>query len=179
MVFEKYGLKNQIVVLPGFDQKVSIGEKNYLRFDGIVKDINKHTDQLCLEFNTVNTFEDGSKKTGRAFNLTYGDSKGSIIFYRDAGDLYNPFTLGQISTDALIHFGLEKKLGELFEKAGFALDEDFYNVPRENAWDLGGLLAIHLTGGPGGIPEPFPERVDSKAVCLIYKDGRSFTAPDL
>lgn len=169
MVFERYGLRNGIVTLPGFDRDVSIGDSNYFRFDGLVKSIDEHTRELCQEFRLPNTFDDGSKLSGRTTTIGYRFFVGSIIYYKDMGEAHNIFTLGHESVETLMDYDMEQTLVKWLKEANFSVNGNISGIPRETFCDVGGLLALHLKGKHDEFVRQYPTRVDPRIIALMYQ----------
>ena len=172
MVFERYGLKNGVVTLPGFDLDMSIGESNYFRFDGLVESIDEHTEKLCQEFRLQHKFKEGSSLYGRTLTLKYKGLVGSIIFYKDMGENHNIFTLGHESTDALIGYGMKKTLVDLFRGCGIFMDSNIDDIPKQDFCDAGGLLALKLKGQSTEYAQHHLNRINPLFVELMRQSGQ-------
>lgn len=168
MVFERDGFSNRIVTLPGFDKEISIGKLNYLRFDGLVEDIDEHTRKISREFRIPNNFGDGSELSGRTITLRYRDFVGSVIFYKDMGEAHNIFTLGHESVETLLDYGMGQTLVDFLRDAGFAVNDNIGGIPRELYGDIGGLLALHLRGKMDEFVEQYTARVHPGIIAMMY-----------
>ncbi|TKJ16925.1 hypothetical protein CEE44_00105 [Candidatus Woesearchaeota archaeon B3_Woes] len=169
MVFERYGLKNGIVTLPGFDIDLSIGESNYLRVDGLVKSIDEHTEKLCQEFRLQHKFKEGSSLYGRTLTLRHNDHVGSIIFYKDRGDAHNTFTLGRESTNALISYGMKNTLVDFFNEFGIYIKGNIDDFSKKELCDAGGLLALSLKGISDESAQQFSGIINPLLISLKYQ----------
>jgi len=169
MAFEDYGMKNGIVTIPGFGMDVSIGDKNYIRVDGLVQNIKDHTRTVSREFGLQENFGDVSTLSGRTITVRYEDYAGSVIFHKDMGEAHNIFTLGHESFEMLMEYGMEETLVDLFRDAGFAVSGNISNIPRELFCDVGGLLALHLKGKREEFVAQYPNRIHPGIVDLMYR----------
>ena len=107
MVFEDYGFKTGRIVFPGLDLVVRFNEDRYFRNDGIVADMNQHTDEVLGEFWASNhDYQRGVPAYGRHIPFNSNSDKASLIFIRDWNPETNRFSYGHESTHAIIYLGL-------------------------------------------------------------------------
>ena len=64
MVFEQYALQTGRITLPGLDIILELNSNQYFRNDGVVDDINAHTDALNREFGINLEYEKKSPLPG-------------------------------------------------------------------------------------------------------------------
>jgi hypothetical protein len=143
MIFEKYGFNTE-AVLPGLNLSVKLGKNKYLRNDGLVNDIDEHTDLIKKELKVDFEYEKGTSDYGGLVALKEGKEKAAIIFFSDPNPKTQNFYSGHESGHAIIYLGLEKLLIAQLRQEGFTLDPfKKYNDEELIAHTIG-LFSLYL-----------------------------------
>ncbi len=148
MKFEKNTFYSSKVTFPGLDINVFLPSNRYLRYDGVVDDINAHTKLVLSQFgrqdyHNVTSNKDWGRHIALSLTLTDIPVKASVIFSRAQSPARSLFNLGHESVHALIHLDQEKYFLDELRRQGFFFNPFERYSDEENIADVGGLLALY------------------------------------
>ena len=145
MVFERWGFKTGKVILPGLELIVQLHQNKYFRNDGVVMDMDKHTDDALRELGaSSHDYKRGTDAFGRHIALSSVGNRASLIFIQDSQNPeVNIFSYGHESTHAVIHLGLESYFLKKIRRMGFTLDPFKRYHDEESIAHVGGLVSVY------------------------------------
>ncbi len=142
--FNALGYRTGEIYLPGLDIIIPLNPNQYFRNDGIVSDIEAHTEKVFSQFGISYNRNNGSEQDyGRHVGVGNQTVKSSTIFVRDTDDLTNLFNFGHEATHALIHFGWEQYFLDALYAERFLLNPFEKYDDEEQIAHIGGLLGLH------------------------------------
>jgi hypothetical protein len=144
MNFLEKGYQTGNVWLPGLDITVYLNSNQFFRNDGIVKDMQIHTNKVYYEINPRIKHDSYPIPLGRCI-ITY-DERSNIaaaIFVKENDPINHIFNYGHESVEALIKYGRGDVLLDELKKEGFFIDPFQRYNDTENIANIGGFLALH------------------------------------
>lgn len=159
MTLENLGYSTGDIILPGLDILITLPSNRYFRDDGVVRDLDGHTEEVLKELGKKNTYTRYQIPTfgsciGEPIDIGGVETKLSVIFYLDLLPIDLVFTKGEESTHALIFLNQERYLLELLRHLRFSIDPFRVFKDDESIAHLGGLLSLYRAKIPFGLGRP-------------------------
>ncbi|MBI4147310.1 hypothetical protein HY494_01515 [Candidatus Woesearchaeota archaeon] len=142
--FNALGYQTGEINLPGLDIIIPLNPNQYFRNDGLVSDIEAHTEKVLQQFGMSYNRNNSPKQAyGRQVGIGNQSVKSSTIFLRDTDDVTNLFIFGHEATHALIHLRLEQYLLHALRAERFLLNPFEKYDNEEQIAHIGGLLGLY------------------------------------
>jgi hypothetical protein len=144
MDFSRYGFKTGKVILPGINLEVTLPKNNYFRNDGIVANIEEHTDKIFREIYPDFKYDrPPALAAGKCLSWREEEYKLSVIYLLDNKPETIMFNYGHESVHAIQNLGIEDQFVEMLKQEGFTLNPFTYYSNRELQAHVGGIMAFY------------------------------------